>query len=439
VLPYRFPALRLNRFCLIVSATALTGSLLVGCGSSGVPTSPPASSVTTGRAALTIRWPERDATRLIPFAANSIRVRLTSVDGTRSFGETLLVRPTNGGTASATFSQLPTGPCLVTASAYPGADGSGVAQATGQTQTEIVANQTAEVRLTLASTIDRIELNPTAPTVAVGQSVTLSATVKNPLGEVMLTAPSTVAWTSSNTAVATVEPGGTAGESGTVRGVAPGTTTITVTEQESGKTASVLVTVPPAASQVVYETEFDGTVGTEWSRTNTSTTPIGARRFLGQFNKESVTLSLSDLPAHTSITISYKLFLIRSWDGNIVVNIAGNTVGQDVWALSLDNSSLLRATFGNWAAGTTSDNVLQSYPNAAGMGAFPSRTGASENNSLGFVHAGNIQDSVYNLTFTVPHTAQTAVFDFSGLEITTEGIIDESWGIDSVRVTVSGQ
>lgn len=422
--------------CLLSVLFAVT--VVTGCGSSGVPVSPPASSVTTGRASLTIRWPERDATRLIPFAANSIRVRLTSLDGTRSFGETLLVRPVNGGLASAAFSQLPTGPCLVTASAYPGADGSGVAQAVGQTQAEIVANQTAEVRLTLASTIDRIELSPSAPTVAVGQSVTLSAAVKNAAGEVVLTAPSKVAWTSSSPAVATVEPGGTAGESGTVRGVAAGTTTITVTEQESGKAASVTVTVPPATPQVVYETEFDGTVGAEWSRTNTSTTPIGGRRFLGRFNKEAATLSLSNLPPHSSITISFKLFLILTWDGNIVVNLAGNTVGPDVWSLSLDGNSLLRASFGNWAAGTTPDNVLQSYPNPFGAGAFPSRTGASENNTLGFTFGG-IQDAVYDLTFTVPHTASTATFNFSGLEITTEGINDESWGIDSVRVGVSGQ
>ena len=79
--------LRLGGRLLGLLAAALS-VWLIGCGSGG-----PAP----GRAALTVRWPER--TRLIPFAADSIRVTLTQ--GTRQLGTALLVRPSGGGNATA--------------------------------------------------------------------------------------------------------------------------------------------------------------------------------------------------------------------------------------------------------------------------------------------------------------------------------------------------
>ena len=42
------------------------------------------------------------------------------------------------------------------------------------------------------------------------------------------------------------------------------------------------------ASQVVYENDFEKTVGREWSLPITDTTPKGARGFLGQFGRETV-------------------------------------------------------------------------------------------------------------------------------------------------------
>ncbi|RRD54666.1 Ig-like domain-containing protein, partial [Tannerella forsythia] len=57
-----------------------------------------------------------------------------------------------------------------------------------------------------------------------------------------------VTWTSSNTAVATVD------GSGTVKGIAPGTATITVTTADGGKTATAAVTVKEAAAPAVKVT-----------------------------------------------------------------------------------------------------------------------------------------------------------------------------------------
>jgi hypothetical protein len=160
----RFLSLLLLGFLLTIG-----GPFLNGCGSADGSMSSP--MVSAGRARLLIRWPSRTDTRLIPFAANSIRVRLTNADGSRLFGESLLIRPADGGPTTVSFEQLPIGPLTVTATAYPGNDGSGVGQATAQTTTDIVANQIAEFRLTLASTIDHLDVTPTTASLTTGATV----------------------------------------------------------------------------------------------------------------------------------------------------------------------------------------------------------------------------------------------------------------------------
>jgi uncharacterized protein YegL len=53
-------------------------------------------------------------------------------------------------------------------------------------------------------------------------------------------------------------------------------------------------------------------------------------------------LTLSGLAPHTSATVSFDLFIIRSWDGT-----ASPPYGPDTWGISADGSLLLQATFSN--------------------------------------------------------------------------------------------
>ncbi|MBT7809493.1 cadherin-like domain-containing protein, partial [Candidatus Poribacteria bacterium] len=117
---------------------------------------------------------------------------------------------------------------------------------------------------------------------------------------------------------------------------------------------------------------------------------------------------------------------MKSWDG---IGSAGN----DVWKIQADGSTLLQTTFSNvplsfWSF--FSGNWRQSYPGSYPGGNFPLKWGAVESNSLGFSYYG---DSVYHFNFTVPHTADTLTFGFSGSGL--EGSSNESWGLDNVRVT----
>ncbi|MBI3949247.1 MAG: HYR domain-containing protein [Acidobacteria bacterium] len=221
-----------------------------------------------------------------------------------------------------------------------------------------------------------------------------------------------------------------------------GTTTVTCTARDtSGNTASCAFTVMVSQS-VMYRNDFEGVVGPEWSNRSTDVTPRGRRRFLGQFNNGTVSLMLSHLQPHRVVTVSFDLFLIRSWDGN-AFNAFG--VGPDVWDLTVEGAptTLLHTTFSNVDFIPGLDR--QAYPGPFPGGNFRARTGAAENNTLGYtfffgppffpINYGIRQvDSVYRLSFTFFHSASSLKFNFSASGLQPIG--DESWGLDNVVVVV---
>ncbi len=192
---------------------------------------------------------------------------------------------------------------------------------------------------------------------------------------------------------------------------------------------AALAAAASAHAQIVYTQNFEAPGGGEWSNTTTSTTPIGARGFLGEFGNETVSLDLTGLPAHGQVTISFDLFAIRTWDGN------GLTPGdEDRFIVSLGDgvtqTDALNTTFSNH------ETQVQAYPDSlASTLTHAPRTGADESNTLGYTFSAVQRDTVYNLTFTVAHTSSSFSADFQA--ILNQGIGDESWGLDNVTVTVS--
>lgn len=190
----------------------------------------------------------------------------------------------------------------------------------------------------------------------------------------------------------------------------------------------------PAYALTVYQNDFQSTVGSEWSHTLTQDTPtpypFGARSFLGEFGNENVSLSLSNLAAHSSVLLEFDLYLIRSWDGSS----AGTEFdyGDDHFKVAVNGgTTLLDETFSN------GNPAGQSFgPQASN----PTFTGASETYSLGYVFYDGIQqssqvmDSVYRLSFSFAHSGDTLALDFSGYGL--QGPEDESWGLDNVHVSV---
>ncbi len=220
-------------------AFVLTGLIVTviftacGCGGggNGTPSVTPVATDRKGSATFRVTWPNRS--RLIPAASNSISVVIKL--GTTVVAQTLLPRPASGGTSSASFATLPIGTLSATASAYPNTDGSGTAQASATSPLVIQAGQNTSIGLTMNSTIDHLTLSPSPAVAIVGTPLLMSVTAYDVNGNVVLLSSPKLQWASSSTNIATVS------SIGVVSGLVAGTSTISVTDTESGKTASQLI------------------------------------------------------------------------------------------------------------------------------------------------------------------------------------------------------
>jgi hypothetical protein len=167
----------------------------------------------------------------------------------------------------------------------------------------------------------------------------------------------------------------------------------------------------------------------EWSVTTTGVTPTGNRSFLGQFGNTNILLTVSHLPVHDAITISFDLFVIRSWDGN------STTDGPDIWELNVvGGAQLCHASFNNGPDNSRLNG--QSFPDGVGLGVHAAFTGAVETNSLGYFYQGKPMDAVYRMSYTVAHTSDTMTLSFLARGL-NPNLAEESWGLANVQVKAS--
>lgn len=211
----------------------------------------------------------------------------------------------------------------------------------------------------------------------------------------------------------------------------------------------------PASAATVYFNDFQGTIGSEWSDSSVASAPNpaygGNRLFLGEFGNETVSLSLNGLSAHGFATVSFSLYLIRSWDGNDTT-VVNDPFGPDIWSLGVAGGpTLLSATFSSGNPAGQSYHGQFSLPGTqpscsayaswtGPAGSYAPLSGANECYSLGYTFSSpdvtnEAMDSVYNLSFTFAHNASDLVLNFSANGL--QGIGDESWGLDNVMVQVT--
>ncbi len=216
----------------------ILAALLAGCGGGN------SSKINAagGRAVLTVKWPLRS--RLLPQAANSIKVSIKN--GNTLVTSRLLARPASGTTTSVTFDPLPVGTLAMTATAFPVADGTGIAQATGGAALNIQAGQTFSFALTMQSTITKLDVTASNPNIKIGNTQQMTATATDASGAIVLLTPSKLQWLSSNTAAATVD------AAGLVKALAVGNSDISVKDTESNLSGKLTITVsivPPITFQ----------------------------------------------------------------------------------------------------------------------------------------------------------------------------------------------
>jgi hypothetical protein len=188
---------------------------------------------------------------------------------------------------------------------------------------------------------------------------------------------------------------------------------------------------------LIYDNDFETPPGPEWACfSGRDTTPAGARQYLGQLGNQTACLDLKGLAPHTQVMVSFDVYLIRSWNGNRTGGgglldpdpdpEADPVIGPDRWQVTADGLLRLDTSFANKP---THD---QSYPSAFGLGSFPPTTQANEVNTLGYLFNSAPMDSVYRVTLSFPHSANSLLLNFTGSGL--QALDNESWGLDNIQV-----
>jgi len=191
-------------------------------------------------------------------------------------------------------------------------------------------------------------------------------------------------------------------------------------------------------SATIYENTFEYTgpdhvatgITASLNKTAKSTAPQG-QKFLGEFGKENVSLSLGNIGAHETVTVSFDLYLIRSWDGTSTYS----GYGPDSWGFSIDGASKLSATFSNkfshYNIPVYQPQSFQSQSSVGGQN--DAGTGAVATGALGYsFQSRSNMDAVYHFTYTLDHSSPTLALLFNGSPNQDKN--DESWGIDNIKV-----
>ena len=149
--------------------------------------------------------------------------------------------------------------------------------------------------------------------------------------------------------------------------------------------------------------------------------------FLRSATGNTVTLSLTGLPTHDTISLEFLFAAIDSLDGT------GTFPAGDFFKIVFDGATLFSESFAN-----ATPSQIQSYVPPAGVE-------LARHVDLGFAGPGGYYtDSAYNLGAdprfaNFAHTGSTATIDFFIFGVGNQTLDDESWAMDNLRVSVTTQ
>ncbi len=166
----------------------------------------------------------------------------------------------------------------------------------------------------------------------------------------------------------------------------------------------------------IYYNDFESYNFVGWSSSFNEQTSSG-NKFLGRFGNSSVSLNVNDLFAHDSISISFDLLIIDSWDGNNDMN---------TWHMEIDDNIIFDTNFS-----CSSFSYSQCYPENCNA-SYPAGTGSTSNEQMGF---SQFIDSYYHIEKNVQHDNSELNIEFIGLEL--QSLADESWGIDNFSISTN--
>lgn len=172
-----------------------------------------------------------------------------------------------------------------------------------------------------------------------------------------------------------------------------------------------------------------------WSSTQTTDIP-GIERFLGPFVVNApVMLTMTNLPPHESITITFDLYTIGGWEGNTMPWHA--TGFWEVHKVLPEGAAqnILTTTFNNWYAGD------QAYPGQWGASYPPQQNHTRRGRLLypplrssPYNTLAGYGDVEYHLSYNLADADSALTLSFNAYG--ADGMYARSWGIDNVEVDV---
>lgn len=192
-----------------------------------------------------------------------------------------------------------------------------------------------------------------------------------------------------------------------------------------------------AAPILVFTTDFNGALAPEIAPGTATLTGVqgygglgpAGNQFGGTFLRSEtgniVTLSLTGLPAHDTITLELLFAAIDSLDGT------GTFPSGDFFRIVFDSNILFSESFANALPTQT-----QSYVSPPGVE-------LARHQDLGFSGPGSFYtDSAYNLGAdprfaNFAHTGSTATIQFFIFGEGNQSLADESWAMDNLSVSVT--
>jgi len=133
----------------------------------------------------------------------------------------------------------------------------------------------------------------------------------------------------------------------------------------------------------------------------------------------ATTLTMTNLPSHTSISIGFLLAIIDSWDST------NGAPSPDFFNVTVDSVSVFQATF-----------AIQS-----GSANYNPPINGDIGNGLASRGFSGFNDRAYDMSLesslqNIPHTASSVTISFFASGNGWQGGGDESWGIDNLNVGV---
>lgn len=159
-----------------------------------------------------------------------------------------------------------------------------------------------------------------------------------------------------------------------------------------------------------YPAPFSG----NFFRNTTGGTPTGTPGL-------PTTLTLSGLPAHTSLDINLLLAAIDSWDSS------DGAPAPDVFNVVVDGTNVFQGT---WANASGSINTVPSFAGPAPL--------CCTSGGPFFDNDRGIDLGPVSSLSAIPHTASTVSIAFFADGAGWQGGTDESWAMDNLQVIVNG-